>query len=376
MKVEQISAINQVDKAVWNDLAGSGYPFMCHEFLAALEESGSVSANTGWQPRHLLVRDEDRIIAAMPLYLKTHSWGEYVFDQQWAYAYLQYGGNYFPKWLTAIPFTPCQGSRFAIKEGVNPKTVLELLLTLIKEQSGRKGISSWHCLFPVPSQLAALRELGLLIREGVQFQWFNKGYRDFGDFLESFTSAKRKMVKRERRKVAEQGIEFIKLAGNDVTENQWRIFFDLYRATYLKKGSSPYLNLVFFLTCAERMGKNMLLMFAQKNGAYVGAALSFMDADTLYGRYWGCLAEYDFLHFETCYYQGLDYCLAHGLQRFDSGAQGEHKIARGFEPVSTYSAHWFADAGYANLIERFLNREKAAMQLYRQDATAFLPYKK
>jgi predicted N-acyltransferase len=176
--------------------------------------------------------------------------------------------------------------------------------------------------------------------------------------------------------VAEQGIELIRLSGDEVNESQWRQFFDLYRATYLKKGTPPYLNLAFFLTCAERMGKAMLLVFARKNGAYVGAALSFVSFDTLYGRYWGCLAEYDFLHFETCYYQGLDYCLTHGLQRFDSGAQGEHKICRGFEPVSTYSAHWFADPGFAGLIGRFLNREKIAMQFYRQDAANYLPFKK
>jgi predicted N-acyltransferase len=374
--IQHISAINQVDKADWNGLVGSPYPFLRHEFLSALEESGSVSAKTGWQPRHLLVKDKNRLIAAMPLYLKTHSWGEYVFDQQWSYAYQQAGGNYYPKWLTAIPFTPCQGMRFAIAESVEHKAVVELLLAYIKEQSERKAISSWHCLFPDAGQLELLRELGLLIREGVQFQWFNKGYRDFEDFLDTFTSAKRKMVKRERRKVAEQDIEFIRLAGNEANADLWRLFFDLYQATYLKKGSPPYLNLDFFLTCAERIGEDMLLVFARKNGAYVGAALSFIGGGTLYGRYWGCLAEYDFLHFETCYYQGLDYCLAHGLHRFDSGAQGEHKIARGFEPVTTFSAHWFADAGFGQLIERFLSREKIAMQFYRQDAASYLPFKK
>jgi uncharacterized protein len=376
VQILHISAINQVDKADWNELAGSSYPFLRHEFLSALEESGSVCSKTGWQPRHLLVTDKNKPVAAMPLYLKSHSWGEYVFDHQWAYAYQQAGGHYFPKLLTAIPFTPCQGMRFAIAESVEHKAVVELLLAYLKEQSERNAISSWHCLFPDAGQLGHLQELGLLIREGVQFQWFNKGYRDFEDFLDSFTSAKRKMVKRERRKVAEQGIEFIRLAGNEVNEDQWRLFFDLYQATYFKKGSPPYLNLAFFLSCAEHMGRDMLLVFALRDDAYVGAALSFIGADTFYGRYWGCLDEFDFLHFETCYYQGIDYCLERGLQRFDSGAQGEHKIARGFEPVYTYSAHWFADAGFATMIDRFLSREKAAMQLYRQDAMALLPFKK
>lgn len=356
-------------------MAGGGYPFLRYEFLSVLEETGCVSAKTGWQPRHLLVTDKNKLVAAMPLYLKSHSWGEYVFDHQWAYAYQQAGGHYFPKLLTAIPFTPCQGARFLTGDSSAQQCAIDLLLASVKALSEQEGISSWHCLFPCSGQLAQLQELGLLIREGVQFQWLNKGYRDFGDFLDTFTSAKRKMVKRERRKVAEQGIEFIRLAGNEANEDQWRIFFDLYKATYFKKGSPPYLNLAFFLSCAERMGRDMLLVFALRNGAYVGAALSFISADTFYGRYWGCLDEFDFLHFETCYYQGLDYCLEQGLRRFDSGAQGEHKIARGFEPVYTYSVHWFADAGFATMIDRFLSREKAAMRLYRQEAAALLPFK-
>jgi uncharacterized protein len=376
MEITQITAINQVDSQAWNALAGDGYPFMRHEFLLALEESGCVSQNTGWQPLHLLVMENDELLAGMPLYLKTHSRGEYVFDNQWAYAYEQNGLSYYPKWLAAIPFTPCQGLRIAISNQANQRLLIELLVEFIKTQSGQDNISSWHCLFPVGEQMESLRAMGLAIREGVQFQWFNKGYQTFDDFLGTLNASKRKMLKRERRKVAEQRITMIRLSGKDVSEYQWQVFYDFYQMTYLKHGMRPYLNLAFFLRCAAMMGDKLLLVFALKEGMYVGAALSFVGSDTLYGRYWGCLEEYNALHFEACYYQGLDYCIEHGLQRFDSGAQGEHKIARGFEPVTTYSTHWFQDQRFAKAIEQFLLREKSAVRFYKDDAANYLPFKK
>lgn len=376
MEIKQITAINQVDNEAWNKLVGDDYPFMRHEFLLALEQSGCVSEQTGWQPRHVLVTENNELLAGMPLYLKTHSRGEYVFDNQWAYAYEQNGVSYYPKWLTAIPFTPCQGSRIAIKEAADQRLVTGLLVDFIKTKSGQDGISSWHCLFPVGGQLELLRDSGFLIRVGVQFQWFNRGYQTFDDFLGTFSSSKRKMLKRERRKVSQQGIALIQLSGREVSEHQWRVFFDFYQMTYLKHGMRPYLNLDFFLACAATMGEKLLLVFALKEGAYVGAALSFVGGDTLYGRYWGCLEEYNALHFEACYYQGLDYCIANGLRRFDSGAQGEHKIARGFEPVTTYSAHWFQDGRFAKAIGQFLVRETSAVRSYQDDAANYLPFKK
>ncbi len=376
MEIKQITAINQVDSQAWNALIGDGYPFMRHEFLLALEESACVSKQAGWQPKHLLVTESNNLIAAMPLYLKTHSRGEYVFDNQWAYAYEQNGVSYYPKWLTAIPFTPCQGLRIAINDHADQQQITELLVDFIKIQSEQDGISSWHCLFPVGEQLESFRALGLAIREGVQFQWFNKNYQTFDDFLSTLNASKRKMLKRERRKVIEQDIEMVQLSGGEVSEYQWQVFYDFYQMTYLKHGTRPYLNLDFFLRCAETMSDQLLLAFALKDGAYVGAALSFVGSDTLYGRYWGCLEEYNALHFEACYYQGLDYCIAKGLKRFDSGAQGEHKIARGFEPVTTYSAHWFQDERFAKAIAQFLVREKNAVQFYKDDATKYLPFKK
>ena len=375
MEVKQINSMSQVDGAAWNRLAGDAYPFLRHEFLLALERSGSICEQTGWVPAHLLVMNEDQLVAFMPLYLKQHSWGEYVFDHQWAQAYQQQGLDYYPKWLTAIPLTPCQGPRMVIQEAIDPLEVTQILLTFIKQLSEQLGISSWHCLFPDSQQVELLRSLGLSIREGVQFHWFNQGYRDFNDYLYTLTASKRKMLKRERRRVSEQGVRLLRIAGKDVSELQWLAFFQFYTMTYLKRGSRPYLNLAFFQQIAATMGEQLLLVLAIKNDNAIAAALSFVGSDTLYGRYWGCYEEYNSLHFETCYYQGLDYCIEHGLKRFDSGAQGEHKISRGFEPITTYSAHWIKDARFAKAIEHFIVREQKAMQHYKQDAASYLPFR-
>jgi hypothetical protein len=375
MEVKQIDSMTQVDCANWNHLSGDAYPFLRHEFLLALEQSGSVSEQTGWASAHLLVLDEDQLVTLMPLYLKQHSWGEYVFDHQWAQAYQQHGLDYYPKWLTAIPLTPCQGARIVYKAGIDPVEVMQLLLNFIKLISEQRSISSWHCLFPVEQQAEQLRSLGLSIREGVQFHWLNKGYKDFDGFLQTLSASKRKMIKRERRRICEQGVHLLRIAGPDVSDLQWQVFYQFYTMTYLKRGSQPYLNLAFFQQIAATMGEQLLLVLAVKNDKAIAAALSFVGRDTLYGRYWGCYEEYNSLHFEACYYQGLDYCIEHGLQRFDSGAQGEHKISRGFEPITTYSAHWLKDARFAKAIEEFLAREQKAVQLYKQDAASYLPFK-
>ncbi len=376
MEVKQINSMAQVDGAAWNLLTGEAYPFLRHEFLLALEQSGSVSEQTGWLPAHLLVMDQDKLLAVMPLYHKLHSYGEYVFDHQWAQAYQQYGLAYYPKWVTAIPFTPCQGARIIIQpEGIDPLAVMQILLAFIKQRSEQLNISSWHCLFPEQQQAEQLHSLGLSIREGVQFHWFNQGYSDFNDFLNTLNASKRKMLKRERRRVSEQGIHLLRITGTEVSELQWQAFFQFYAMTYVKRGSQPYLNLAFFQQIAATMGEQLLLVLAIKDDKTIAAALSFVGSDTLYGRYWGCYDEYNSLHFEACYYQGLDYCIERGLKRFDSGAQGEHKISRGFVPITTYSAHWIKDARFAAAIEHFLDREQKAVQSYKQDAAAYLPFK-
>jgi hypothetical protein len=372
MEVKQIDSMAQIDAVAWNQLCGLDYPFLRHEFLCSLEQSAAVCPQTGWETAHLLVMDKQKLLAALPLYLKTHSWGEYVFDQQWAQAYQQHGLAYYPKLVSAIPFTPCQGQRLIFSQDVDQTVVCAILFSFIQQLD----ISSWHCLFPEHSQLELLQSLGLSVREGVQFQWFNRNYTTFSDFLQTLSADKRKMIKRERRRVVEQGIQIQRIAGPDVTDAQWQVFFRFYALTYLKRSSEPYLNLAFFKQIAQTMPEQLLLVLAIKDDTYVGAALSFIGTDTLYGRYWGCQAEYNALHFEACYYQGLEYCIEHGLARFDSGAQGEHKISRGFEPITTYSAHWLKDAGFAKAVAQFVDREKKAIQHYKQDAANYLPFKR
>jgi hypothetical protein len=376
MEVKQIDSMAQIDAAAWNQLCGTDYPFLRHEFLSGLEQSAAVCQQTGWEPAHLLVMDKQRFLAILPLYLKTHSWGEYVFDHQWAQAYQQHGLAYYPKLVSTIPFTPCQGQRLLFAPDADQTAVCAVLWNFIQRLAERRGISSWHCLFPEHSQLELLQSLGLSVREGVQFQWFNRNYATFSDFLQTLSADKRKMIKRERRRVAEQGIDMLRIPGQEVTDAQWQVFFRFYALTYLKRSSEPYLNLAFFKQIARTMPEQLMLVLAIKDDTYVGAALSFIGSDTLYGRYWGCQAEYNALHFEACYYQGLDYCIEHGLARFDSGAQGEHKISRGFEPVTTYSAHWLKDAGFAKAIAQFVDREKQAIQHYKQDAANYLPFKR
>ncbi len=375
MEVKQINSMTQVDAVAWNNLTGTAYPFMRHEFLLALEQSGAVCEHSGWLTAHMLVIKQNQLLAFMPMYVKQHSWGEYVFDQSWAQAYHQQGLDYYPKLLSAIPFTPCLGPRVVVHAGIDTLDVMRLLLDFIKQHAQQHNISSWHCLFPELPQLEALRTLALSIREGVQFQWFNQGYTDFNDFLNTMNASKRKMIKRERRRVVEQGVQLLRIAGSEVNEHQWQTFFELYSLTYLKRNSQPYLNLAFFKQIAATMGEYLLLILALKDEQPVAAALSFIGDDTLYGRYWGSYEDYHSLHFEACYYQGLDYCIEQGLKRFDSGAQGEHKIARGFEPVTTYSAHWLKDERYAKAVEHFLEKERKEVLQYKQVATHYLPFK-
>ncbi|MCK9609117.1 MAG: GNAT family N-acetyltransferase [Methylomonas sp.] len=375
MEVKQIHSLIQINADDWNRLAGLDYPFLRHEFLLALEQSGSVCAKTGWQARHLLVEAQGDILAILPLYEKLHSWGEYVFDQAWADAYRQHALDYYPKWLTAIPFTPCQGPRLLAKPGTDMTALMQLLLDFIQKSAAETAISSWHCLFPAQPQLADLQAMGLSIRSGVQFQWFNRDYRDFADYLQTLSAGKRKMIKRERRRVLEQGIEMLRVPGPEISEPQWQAFYRFYSLTYLKRHSQPYLTPAFFQQVAASMPEQCLLILAVKDQTYVGAALSFIGTDCLYGRYWGCYEEYNALHFEACYYQGLDYCIEHGLQRFDSGAQGEHKISRGFEPITTYSAHWIKDPRFAEAIADFVEREQVGVHQYRQAAANYLPFK-
>lgn len=379
-----ISSILAVDPDSWNRLCPPDYPFVRHEFLAALEQTGCTTPATGWQPHHLLVTEGTLLIAALPGYLKTHSYGEYVFDWAWADAYRRYGQEYYPKWISAIPFTPCYGSRLLIhKEYSLDSHELDRreLLQQLQQEALRLKLSSWHCLFPTQEESDQWKDAGTLQRLGCQFHWFNRAYRSFDDFLARMNSRKRKNISKERREVIQQGIEFEWLEGAAIQTADWDKFYSLYCTTYLKRsGHQGYLTRTFFHELGARMPDNLLLVSAHKTGhdgskTTLAAALFLRDQHTLYGRYWGCFDEYQFLHFETCYYQGIDYAIAKGLQRFDGGAQGEHKIQRGFEPVLTYSNHWLRDENFHQAVARALTQEAIGIREYQADAKTYLPFK-
>lgn len=374
-----LTSIGEVSADAWNALVGKAYPFMQHEFFMALEESGSTTAITGWQPYHAVIEvgaeEKRRLVALMPLFLKDNSRGEYVFDWSWADAYQRHGMDYYPKLVTAIPFTPCPGTRVCIAEDQDADEIYRLLSAYIPEQAQKLNASSWHILFPEQHECDAFKALGIQPRTGCQYQWFNKGYGSFEDFLERFSSRKRKNIRKERQKIQVAGIEFERVEGPDITPEQWEKFYLFYQSTYFVRGRSPYLAQEFFYRVGKAMPGNLLLVLAKKAGQYIAGALSFVGSDTLYGRYWGCTEEYQFLHFETCYYQGIEYCIDKGLQRFDSGAQGEHKIQRGFEPVLTWSNHWIGNPDFDHAISRFLADEEKYIRRYQKEAFSYLPFK-
>jgi len=373
LAITHLDSIEHIEASQWNHLIPSNYPFIRHEFLLALEQSGCVSPQAGWTPCHLILRSSDNtLIAAMPLYRKQHSWGEYVFDQQWAQAYEQYGFHYYPKLLTAIPYTPCSGPRIIGDPDWMPiieSYIIKTITSLAKEQ----GASSWHCLFP--SNTTPFNSLSLLARYDVQFHWFNRGYQHIEDFLKSLSSRKRKNIKRERRRIAETGITCKRFLGTEINEDMWQDFYRFYAATYLKRQQRPYLNLTCFQQWGNCLPEQMMMVMAYHNNRPVAAALSFFDETTLYGRYWGCLDEFHSLHFETCYYQGIEFCIERNLQQFDSGAQGEHKISRGFEPVKTQSFHWIENKRFRAAISDFLERESLHIDHYQEASRRYLPFK-
>jgi hypothetical protein len=312
----------------------------------------------------------------MPLYAKTNSMGEYVFDWSWADAYQRHGLSYYPKLVSAVPFTPCAGPRICVAASANAEQIHTVLLAAVKKLAGRMQASSWHILFPDVELKQNLATLGLLQRTGCQYQWFNEGYKNFEQFLATFSSRKRKNLRKERTRVNDQGIEFMVLEGAEITDEHWQDFYRFYQSTYLVRGRTPYLNKKFFTELGRTMPQYLMLVMAHKEGRNIAGALFFKGTDTLYGRYWGCTEEYQFLHFETCYYQGIDYCIRHNISRIDSGAQGEHKIQRGFKPVHTWSSHWIQHSGFADAIEHFLQDEQQHIDAYVMRASDYLPFRK
>ncbi len=381
MQVRFIDSIHEVDATQWNTLCPVDYPFVRYEFLAALEDSGCTSAATGWQVRHLLISANGHLLAAMPGYIKSHSYGEYVFDWSWADAYRRHGFHYYPKWINAIPFTPCTGPRLLCNTQAHPAELIHLVAEALTSQCITQELSGWHCLFPGIDCSEQLRTRNIAQRLGCQFHWFNRNYKNFDDFLAQMSSRKRKNIAKERRQVSEQGFRFEIKTGSTLNTQDWEIFYALYRTTYLKRsGHNGYLSAEFFRQLGATMSDNLVLINAiridnNSTPIVIAASLFVRDNSTLYGRYWGCFEEYQFLHFETCYYQGIDYAITNQLTRFDGGAQGEHKIARGFEPVMTYSNHWIREPGFRTAIEHFVEQEAAGIKAYAEDARSHLPFK-
>jgi len=373
---EFLPSLAHIPASDWNAVTGTDYPFMRHEFLCGLEQTDCASADTGWQGCHLVLRDSQGILAVMPLYLKSHSYGEYVFDWSWADAWRRSGLDYYPKLLSAIPFTPATGPRLCIRAGAEDNRAWDAALHAIRQFAARSDISSWLLLFPEAAVADRLLQSGLHRRTATQFHWFNDGYSSFDDFLASFSSRKRKSLRRERARVAAQGLTLSRLCGDEIGEAEWALFYRFYQLTYAKRsGHGGYLSREFFTDVAPRLGDQVIMVLAHLERRPVAGALYFRSHDTLYGRYWGCEREFDCLHFETCYYQGIEYCIDHGLQRFDPGAQGEHKIQRGFRPVPTWSSHWIADPGLSAAVGEFTRSEAAHNEAYIRQASALLPYR-
>jgi predicted N-acyltransferase len=363
--VEAFESIAGIGREAWDGCAlnptYARHPFTLYDFLEAAEESGSASPRTGWAPRHLAVRDKDGGVAGvMPLYLKSHSRGEYVFDWAWADAYERAGGRYYPKLVSAAPFTPATGPRMILRPGEGDETRKALLAGAL-QLCDRFGASGLHVNFPDQDEWRFLGEQGLLLRQDQQYHWLNHGYGGFEDYLAALNSGRRKTIRRERRE-AQAAVEIHSLTGKDITEDHWDAFFRFYMDTGSRKWGAPYLNRRFYSLIGERMPERILLVLARRRGKWIAGALNLIGGDCLYGRYWGCTEDVPFLHFELCYYQAIEHAIRLGLPRVEAGAQGQHKIARGYLPTAVHSAHYIADPALRGPVARYLDQERAAVR--------------
>jgi len=372
MPISTVHRLADLDAAAWDALVPGAQPFMQHAFLCALEDSGSVGGRSGWRPAHRLQSDEHgQLLAALPCYVKVHSYGEYVFDHGWADACRRAGIRYYPKLLAGVPFTPVSGPRL-----LGEAAAAGRLLDELSQGLDGAGLSGLHINFTdAPADLVLNGREGWLERLGCQFHWRNRGYRDFPDFLDALASRKRKQVRKEREQVAGQGIDFDWRLGHELSEAEWDFVYACYANTYQVRGQAPYLSRDFFSLLAERLPAALRVVLARQGARPVAMAFSLVGGDSLYGRYWGCLAEFDRLHFETCFYQGIDYAIGQGLQRFDAGAQGEHKLIRGFEPVLTRSWHYLVHPGLRAAVADFLEQERVGIRAYLEEARGLLPYR-
>jgi len=367
--------LGRVSAADWNSLGATPYPFLRHEFLRALETAGCLGERYGWIPQHLLAYRGTCLVGAAPLYLKSNSYGEFVFDWSWADAYRRNGLDYYPKLVSAAPYTPATGPKLLVPPGVGSTAVRHALADAATRLADGLRVSSLHWLFSPTDEADWLESTGLLRRTGCQFHWRNEGFADFDAFLATLSAEKRKKLKRERRRVADDGVTFRLLHGSDAREGDWAFFHGLYADTFHRHGGIPTLSLDFFLRLAEQVPESVLLVVADHGRRAVAAAFCLVGTDTLYGRHWGCRETYHSLHFEACYYQGLEYCIRQRLARFEPGAQGEHKVSRGFLPTPTWSTHWIADPRFRSAIEGFLAMESRAMSDYCAEMLSHSPYK-
>ena len=374
MKVTVHDSIADIEAGDWNHLADSEYPFLRHEFLNLAEQTNCVAPSQGWTPRHLTIGKKGRLRAAMPLYEKSHSWGEFVFDWAWARAYEQAGFRYYPKLVSAAPFTPAPSRRLLLADPDDTEAAQALIAAAIA-LADESDCSSFHILFPTAAEIPLLETAGLLIRKDCQFHWHNRGYNNFDDFLGTFNAAKRKKAKRDRRRAEENGICFRRLKGDEMDDAAWSVVYALISRTFMRRGSLPYFNELFFKSISEQLPENILVVLAEKESSTVAAAVFFESERVLYGRYWGSDGHYDALHFETCYYQGIEYCIDTGKQVFEPGTQGEHKISRGFSPETTWSAHWLAHPEFADAISRYLDEEARHVDRYMEAVESRSPYK-
>jgi predicted N-acyltransferase len=375
MRTSISTSITDIDSAAWDALNPGGAPFLRHAFLAALEQSGCVGARSGWQPAPVTLHDERGLAAAAPAYIKTHSLGEFVFDQAWAHAYAQHGLHYYPKLVLGVPFTPATGARLLVRPDLDATATRAALIGAIRDFAASRNYSSIHVLFVTDEDRAALAGDGWLARQDVQFHWHNRGYRDFDHYLESFTAEKRKKAKRERRRVTEEGIRFETLLGGGLDRRMIDEVYDLHRDTFLRHGHEPYLTRAFFRAMPEALGDAFMIKRARLRDQTVAAAVFFWNPAALYGRYWGASEDHHSLHFETCYHQGVDFCIERGITRFEPGTQGEHKVSRGFVPSSTWSMHWIVDPRFRAAIGDYLRRESVHVDEYARDVDLHVPYR-
>ncbi|KZY68180.1 hypothetical protein A3742_11960 [Oleiphilus sp. HI0071] len=372
---ESLSNIRQEEL---DALVDDDHPFLNYGFLQALEQSDCVCRTTGWQPHHFALRTESGdLVAFAPFYLKYHSYGEYVFDWSWAEAYAKHGLDYYPKLVSSIPFTPTTSSRLLLDSELGIDTACyELFRQAVEQHCAKQQLSSAHVLFPSQTEDARVLYQGWMKREGVQYHWFNKAYADFDDFLSSLNANKRKNIRKERKRLLSEGLQYYWRSALELSQLERECFFSCYKRTYNVRGQMPYLNETFFDLIFKRLGEQCLLLFANDGaGRPIASALYLQGKNTLYGRYWGALEDVPCLHFELCYYAGIERCIELGLNRFDAGAQGEHKLLRGFEPVATQSFHYIRHPEFRGAIDQFLSSEREYIEQYREDAKSWLPYK-